>query len=95
MIHGRISIKKLIKCSNQISKPQFKFGVKIQHTANRRLFLKIETLVKEDDKKPSILEMWAKMPNVHLGEGKLWLPEPMELHGEGPTASEMILEDRK
>jgi len=89
-----ISIKKLIKCPNRIA-IILKYGGIVQIKGNWKLILKIVPSAMEGKRTSSILDILDRMPGVHHGKGKMWLPEPVKLIGDGPTASDMILEDRR
>lgn len=48
------------------------------------------------DARADVLAFLASMPGVQVAQCRPWLPRPtIGLSGEGPTASEMLLEDRR
>jgi prevent-host-death family protein len=47
------------------------------------------------DVQVAIEEVWAAMPGMAMPAGPMVLPQRMRMKGEGPTASEMLLEDRR
>jgi antitoxin (DNA-binding transcriptional repressor) of toxin-antitoxin stability system len=95
MKNRRIPIKKLIKHPKRALKEILQQGEEILLTKNGRTILKIGPITEEERGKVDMLDKLAQMPDVRVGSHMpVRIPEGIQLEGEGPTASEMILEDR-
>jgi len=96
MKNRRISIKKFIKHPHRAILEILQFGDEVLLTIKGKSILKIVPLTKDEMSRLEILDKLARMLGVRVGSHKeVPLPKGVPLQGEGPTASEMILEDRR